>query len=128
MNRIWTTRVLAWITRVLTIGYAALLTIAWADESAARREPDLSGVVSGDWWWQWAILTHVTPVLIAVAALVFGWRKPAYIAIGFGVLVVIAFVMVGTEFDYLPMIAGPPAVIAGLGVVGWAIAGRRRSR
>lgn len=118
MKRRWSGSVLAWITRVLSIAFVALQAFAWWDESRARQDLTLSGDVSGDWFWQWAILTHLLPLALIAAATVVGWRWPSFGLVGFGVFAILQGISVGTEWVYLPLVAGPPLVIAVLYLVG----------
>ena len=125
MNQLWTIRVLAWVTRIISLLYIALDAWAWWDESQARREPGSSA--TGDWIWQWAVLTHVAPLLVIVAATILGWRRPLYGAVLFGLFALLPTLSVGTEWSYLPLVALPPLLIGLLYLIGWGIA-RRSAR
>lgn len=109
-----TFRVLNWIARVLAALFVALLSFAWWDESHARQDPMLSGGASGDWFYEWAIFTHVLPALFLLAVLICAWSRPLWGAMGFGIYAVLQVFVVGSEWMYLPLVAGPPLVIAGV--------------
>ena len=107
-----------WSARVLAVLYLAILVVGWLDESAAREEPRVDGS-SADWFFQWAIWTHVAPIVIAVISLVVGWRWQLWGASGFGLLTILSGISAGSEWAYLPFVAGPPAVIAVFFLVAW---------
>mgnify|MGYP000927570132 CR=1 FL=1 len=119
MNRTWGNNVLAWVTRVLAVLFVVLNTYGWWNESQARQELTLNGDGSPDWIWQWSVTTHLLPLLLILAAAIVGWRMPLYGAIGFVVFAGIQAVSVGTEWVYLPLVVGPPLLIAVLFWVGW---------
>lgn len=127
MNRTWSNPALAWITRVIAVLFVLLNAYGWWDESRARQELALSGVESPDWIWQWAVLTHLLPLVIIIAATLIGWRMPMYGFIGFAVYAALQALSVGTEWVYLPYVAAPPLLIAVLFLIGWLLA-RRSSR
>lgn len=130
MNKKWSNSVLAWITRVLAVLFVALTAYGWWDESQARQGPS-SGGGPTDWLWEWAVLTHLLPLVLIIAATAVGWRWPAYGALGFLIFAVLQAISVGTEWAYLPIVVAPPVVITVLFVVGWALglrAGRGTSQ
>lgn len=127
MNVTWNSRGLAWITRIVAVLYIALNAYGWWDESQARQSLTLDGTVAGDWFWQWAVLTHLIPILVMILFTALGWQRPAFGAIGFLAIAVLQAFSVGTEWVYLPLVAAPPALVALLFGVGWMLA-RRASR
>ena len=94
----------------------------WWDESQARQDPMLNGAASSDWLWQWAVLTHLLPLLLILTATIIGWRMPMYGVIGFGLFALLQAVSVGTEWMYLPFVAAPPLLVALLFLIGWLLA------
>lgn len=108
--------VLNWLARILAALYVLVLGYAWVIESAARQEPRIEATPGSgtalDWFYQWAFWTHIVPALIAIASLAIGWRWKVWGALGFGVLTALGTLSVGTEWAYLPLVAGPPALIA----------------
>lgn len=114
-----TFRVLNWIARVLAALFVALLSFAWWDESHARQDPMLSGETSGDWFYQWAIFTHVLPALFLLAVLILAWTRPLWGAIGFGIYAALQVFVVGSEWIYLPLVAGLPLIIAGVYLIAY---------
>ncbi len=102
--------------RVLAALYILLLVFAWVNESVARQEPRMADTsptgTAADWFYHWAIWTHAVPGLIALASVAIGWRWQAWGALGFGVLAILEIFSVGAEWAYLPLVAGPPALIA----------------
>lgn len=108
---IFSTRLFSWIARVLAIAFVGLLAFAWWDESQARQDPQISGG-NTDWFWQWAIWTHVLPVVVLTIAIIWGWKKPLVGVIGFGLYAVAQLFAVGDNWVALPYIAAPPALIA----------------
>ena len=111
----------AWIARVLGILLAAMLAMAWWAESGARREPLASGEVSGTWLYQWAVVSHVLPLLVIIAAVAIGWRRPviaAVLVVGYAVASVFSY---APEWGYAPLVSGPPLVIGALYAADWWI-------
>lgn len=133
-NRSWINRMsprtrvpaVEWVARVLAIAFAAITAVGWWDEARARQEPTLGGTVPGTWFDQWAIPTHFLPLLLIVAAIIVGWRRPLIAAIGFAIYAVLQAIAVGTEWAYLPLVVAPPALIAILYLIGWSV--RRRAK
>ena len=125
MNRSWKSPALAWVTRILSIAFVALNVWGWWQESGARQDPMLSGDVGGDWLWQWAVLTHLLPLLLMAVATAIGWTRPAFGAIGFGAFTLLQIISVGTEWMYLTLVATIPLTLTVLYVVG-AARGRAR--
>lgn len=107
---IFSTRLFTWIARVLAIAFDAMLAIAWWDESQARQDPQISGNTQ-DWFWQWAIWTHVLPVVVLTIAIVWGWKKPLVGAIGFALYAVAQLFAIAGEWIYLPWAVAPPALV-----------------
>ena len=128
MNQRWSVTLLAWITRVIAVLFVILNGIAWWDESQTRQDPTLGGSAPGDWFWQWAVLTHLLPLAFIAAATALGWWMPAYGALGFLIFATAQAVSVGAEWIYLPLVVLPPLLVAILFFVGWLIArgGSRR--
>lgn len=109
-----------------TPAFAAITAVGWWDEAGARQEPTLGGTEPGTWFDQWAIPTHLLPLLLIVAAIVVGWKRPFIAAIGFAIYAVLQAIAVGTEWAYLPLVVAPPALIAILYLIGWSV--RRRAQ
>lgn len=128
MNQRWSVALLAWMTRVIAVLFVILNGLAWWDESQARQDPTLGGSVPGDWFWQWAVLTHLLPLAFIIAATVLGWRMPAYGALGFLIFAAAQAVSVGAEWIYLPLVVLPPLLVAILFFVGWLLARRGSQR
>jgi len=122
VNRAWSVAPLAWVTRVISVLFVLLNGLAWWDESQARQDPQLGGAVAGDWFWQWAVLTHLLPLAFIALATVIGWRMPIYGAIGFFAFAAAQALSVGTEWVYLPLVAAPPLLAAVLYFIGWILA------
>lgn len=61
----------AFVVGALVVVWMALM---WWGESSARREPLATGEIPGTWLEQWAITTHVIPMVLAVISLVLAWR------------------------------------------------------
>lgn len=99
------------VARILAIAMVLLLSFAWWDETQARQDPMLGGEVAGDWIYQWAILTHVLPLLFLIAVVILAWWRPFIGVIGFGLYALLQVVVVAGEWLYLPFVAGPPLVI-----------------
>jgi len=108
-----------WVARALAIAFAAITAVGWWDEARARQDPALGGTAPGTWLDQWAIPTHLLPLLLIVAAIIVGWRRPLIAAIGFAIYAVLQAIAVGTEWIYLPLVVAPPALIAILYLIGW---------
>lgn len=128
MNLSWSNQGLAWLARILSILFILLNTWGWWDETQARQEPKINGEVSTDWLWNWAIFTHVLPLLLILIATAIGWTKPIYGAIGFLVFAGIQAISVGTEFEYLPSVLTLPLLIALPYLVGWVLARRSKNK
>lgn len=120
------TPVVEWVARVLAIAFAAITAVGWWDEARARQEPTLGGTVPGTWFDQWAITTHFLPLLLIVAAIIAGWKRPLIAAIGFAIYAGLQAVAVGTEWAYIPLVVAPPVLIAILYLIGWSV--RRRAK
>lgn len=118
MNRTWSNAVLSWITRIVSILLVALNAYGWWNESQARQDPLSNGEVGGDWFWQWAVLTHLLPLILIILATVFGWSRPVYGLIGFGIFLILQILSVGSEWAYLPLVAGPSLVVSVLYLIG----------
>ena len=127
MNARWSSPALAWITRILSIGFVGLTAWGWWDESQARQEPMTSGAQQGDLLWQWAVVTHLLPLLLIVVALIVGWTRPAFGFLGFALYTALQVISVGTEWAYLPLVAAAPLVLTVLYLIGWLL-GRRATR
>lgn len=114
-------RILNWIARVLGLAFVALLSFAWWEESHARQDPMLSGETRGDWFFQWAIFTHVLPAIFLLAVVLFAWSRPLWGALGFGLYAAAQLFVVGGEWIYLPLVAGPPLIIATVYLVAYLL-------
>ena len=100
----------SWIARILGVLFVAVNGFGWWDEVQARQDP--SGTPNQDVFWQWAILTHLLPLLLIVVGVIAGWTRPIFGAIAFGVFTLLQAISVGTEFIYLPLVVLPPLAIA----------------
>lgn len=104
-------RVTNWVARVLAIVMVLLLSFAWWDESQARQDPMLGGEVAGDWFYQWAIWTHVLPVLFLTIVVMMAWWRPLIGVIGFGIYALLQVFVVEGEWFFLPYVMGPAVVV-----------------
>ncbi len=127
MNLKWSNNALAWTARVLSILFILLTTWGWWDETQARQEPKMNGEVSTDWLFNWAIFTHVLPLLLIIIATFIGWQRPIYGAIGFIAFAIVQAIGVGTEFEYLPSVLALPLLIALPYLIGWILARKHAS-
>jgi hypothetical protein len=125
MNLTWSNSFLAWITRTIAILFIAVNAWGWWNESQARQDTSFTMQGSDEWVWQWAVVTHLLPLILILAATIMGWRLPIYGNIGFGLFAVVQALSVGVEWMYLPYVALPPLFIAGLYLAGWL--GARRA-
>ena len=117
-----------WIARSLTIAFAALLVIAWWDETRARQDIPAGSVSNTDWFYDWAIFTHVLPALCAVAVLIIAWRKPLWGFLGFLLYASVQIFAVGGEWIYLPFVAGPPLIIATVYLITYFVGTKQTSK
>ena len=101
-----------WCARVMAFLLVGLLSVAWWDETQARQDPMTQGIPNTDWFYQWAIWTHVAPVVFLLVAIILTWRAPLYGAVGFAIYALVQIMAVGGEWIYLPIVMGPPAVIS----------------
>lgn len=122
MGTKWSSSTLKWIARALSALYAGMWAVAWWDETQARQ-----GGPDSDWFWQWAILTHVLPFALAAAGLIAGWKRPIYGVIAFGLITVLQIVSVGTEWVYLLVVVIPPLAVVLVYLFGWLTARRHQS-
>lgn len=102
--------VIHWFAKVLALAFVALTAFGWWDESQARQEPSL--VADKDWLWQWAVTTHLIPLVVILIGTVLGWTKPLSGGIAFVIFAAIQAVFAGAEFIYWPYLVLPPALIA----------------
>lgn len=107
------TGVIGWIARVLGILFAALMTYGWWDESQARQDD------GGDWFEQWAIVTHLLPALVLIAAVVVGWWWPLAAAIIFIAYAAVTVFSYAPEWMYAWFVTVPPLVIGVLYLIAW---------
>jgi hypothetical protein len=107
-----------WVSRILGILFVVVMAYGWWDEVQARGG-------RGSWVEQWAVTTHVIPIVVLVVAVVLGWRWPLVGAIGFLGYAVASIFSYAPEWGYAPMVSGPPAVIGVLFVVDWWLPRRR---
>lgn len=107
---IFSSQLFLWVSRVLAIGFVALLSFAWWDESQARQEPS-SLREQTDWLWNWALLTHVIPVIFLTIVIALAWKKPLRGTIGFFFYALVQVFLVGGEWIYLSVVALPPTLI-----------------
>ena len=128
MNLKWSNYALAWTARVLSILFILLNTWGWWDESQARQEPKITGEVSTDWLYNWAILTHVLPILLIIVATIIGWQRPFYGAIGFIIFALVQAIGVGTEFEYLPAVLALPLLVTLPYLIGWLTARKQTTK
>lgn len=128
MNLTWSNNLLAWLARILSILFISLNAWGWWDETQARQEPKINGEVSTDWLYNWAIFTHVLPLLLIIIATVIGWRLPIYGAIGYALFAIIQAFGVGTEFEYLPSVLTLPLLIALPYLIGWVLARKQSGK
>ncbi|MEN9753283.1 MAG: hypothetical protein RL670_974 [Actinomycetota bacterium] len=120
----WTNKALAWVARVAAVLFVLMTAWGWWDESQARQGG--TGAASGDWVYQWAIYTHLVPLLLIVLGLALGWKKPFYAGLAFGLYALLGVFSVAGEWIYLPLVVGPPLVIALLFKLGWFISWRKK--
>ena len=109
-----TKRAVGWLARILALIFALQLAWGWWDEMQARTEPgnsDLPALIAFD---RYAILTHLLPLAILVAGIILGWKRPQWGALGFAIYALLGVVMVIPEWIYLPLVSGPPLIIAAL--------------
>lgn len=109
-----TKHTVGWIARVLAMLFALQLALGWWDEMQARTEPgnsNLPAIIAFD---RYAILTHLLPLVILIAGIIIGWKRPLWGAIAFGIYAVLGVLMVFPEWLYLPVISGPPLIVAAL--------------
>ena len=112
----------AWITRLVSIAFIALNAYGWIKESSARQDGALS--LSGDVLNNWAVTTHLLPLILIVLGLIFGWQQPQYGLLAFVLFAGLQAVAAGSEWVYYPFVVLPPLVIAALFAVGWWLAKR----
>ena len=127
MNTKWSNAALAWVTRILSVLFVALNAWGWWDESLARQEPMNSGEMNGDALWQWAVVTHLLPLLVILAATIAGWTRPMYGVIGFALFTVAQIASIDGEWLFLIPVTAVPVGLTALYLVGWILA-RRRAR
>ena len=101
-----------WISRILAIAVTALYSIAWWDESQARQNSALGGVLQGDVLHQWAIWTHFLPALAIALVTIAGWNRPRIAALGFAIFAVLQVFSVGAELVYIPIVVAPGLIVA----------------
>lgn len=107
---IFSSQLFLWVSRVLALAYVVILSFAWWDESQARQE--LSTTESHtDWLWNWALLTHVLPVIFVAIIIVLAWKRPLRGAIGFFVYALAQVLLIDGQWIYLPLVALPPTFI-----------------
>lgn len=113
-----------WSALVVGLVTVVLGFLQWWGESSARREPTMSGEVPGTWLEQWAVTTHLLPTLVLAVALVLAWKWPLVGAVGFGAVVALAAVTVGSDWGYL-LFALPQLIAAALFLTDWWRSRRR---
>ena len=100
-----------WVSRILALAVTFLYLSAWWDESQARPVPMLGGVAQGDFFYQWAIWTHLLPVLALLLVTIAGWSRPRVGAIGFAVFAALQVFTVGTQLVYIPIVVAPGLIV-----------------
>ncbi len=117
LNVSWSNQTLAWVSRLLGLAYSALNAWGWWDESQARL--DGGAGANHDFFYQWAVFTHLLPLFLIVLGLIFGWRQPFYGALAFILFAGLQALSVDTEFAYIALVVLPPLAIGGLFTAGW---------
>ncbi|TXN31986.1 DUF7670 domain-containing protein [Lacisediminihabitans profunda] len=107
-----------WVARVLGILLVVVMAYGWWDEVQARGG-------RGTWLEQWAVITHVIPGLVLIAAVVLGWSWPLVGAIGFLGYAVATVFSYAPEWAYAPLVSGPPILIGLLFLIDWLLSRRR---
>jgi hypothetical protein len=115
------TTVVRWAARVLGILYIGLLIYGWWDEVQARGG-------QGSWDEQWAVLTHVLPILVILAAFMLAWPWPIAGAIGFIGYAVATVFSYAPEWGYAWLVTGPPLLVGLLFLVEWLLERRAARR
>ena len=107
-----------WVARILGILFVLLMAYGWWDEVQARGG-------QGSWMEQWAVTTHVLPLVVLIAAVVLGWRWPLVGAVGFLGYAAVTVFSYAPEWGYAPIVTAPPAVIGVLFLVDWLLSRRK---
>lgn len=109
-----------WIARITGIAYLVLLSYGWWDEVQARGG-------RGPWIENWAVVTHLLPIVVLLAALILAWWWPVAGAVGFLAYAVVTVFSYVPEWGYAPVVTGPPLVVGLLFLIEWML-GRRADR
>ena len=107
-------RLLYWTPRVMCIAFAAFISIFAADVFSEVR---------GFWQTALALLMHLIPTFVIVAALIVSWRREwigGILFIVLGVLYVVwAWNKPFARWYVFLMIAGPPVLVGALFLLNW---------
>ena len=111
------TTVTNWLARIVGALFLLVVAVGWWDESQARQDP--TGAFPQDFFFAWAVYTHLLPLLLIAVSYVFGISKPLIAAVAFGIFAALQAISVGSELIYLPVVVLPPLVVGVLFLMAW---------
>jgi hypothetical protein len=106
-----------WLARIAGALFLLVVAVGWWDESQARQDP--TGDMPQDFFFAWAVYTHLLPLSLITAGYVVGISKPLIAAIAFGIFAALQAISVGSELIYLPLVVMPPLVVGVLFLLAW---------
>jgi hypothetical protein len=109
-----------WVARTLGFLFLALVSIGWWDESLARQDLPPGGESQG-FLWEWAVFTHLLPLVLIAVGYLLGWRMPWIASVAFLVYAGLQAMSVGTEWVYLPIVVLPPLLVSVMFFVAWRL-------
>jgi len=111
-------RIVFWLPRVLAIAFALFVSLFALDVFSEQ---------SGFWNTALALIMHLVPTALVVAALVFAWRWEWIGAVLFGGLGFLYALTARDHPDWILLISGPLFVIALLFLMNWVKRSELRS-